>query len=373
MVTRETRSMLALSLVPKLGQQRIRNLIQHVNHPEELFSKPLDELLSIDGIGQTTADSILQFNSWDLVDKLIHRAEQVGSTAISLLDDEYPNRLKQIYDSPLVLWIKGDVESLETQGIAIVGTRNPTPYGQKMATLFTRNAVQKGLSVFSGLAYGVDTIAHRVCVESGGKTVAVLGSGIDWIYPAANKKLADKIVESGGAIITEFVPGTKPDAGNFPTRNRIVSGLSLGVLVVETSEKGGSRITANIALDQGREVFVVPHPIDNPHGTGCNELIKKGYGKLVQDFEDIEEEIQWERPVLQENQPEKNSAEVDVSGLSEPLQEIVLCIQRGVNQIDELAEKLEMSTQDMLVRLLELEFRGVIVQRAGKQFYLARI
>lgn len=366
----ETRAVLALSMVPKLGLQRVRALVQHTGSARSLFKKNVEELISVPGIGLATADLIVQFNQWDRIEKFEKKAEQLQVTVISFMDECYPKRLLQIYDAPLILWVKGSLEVLDSPGLAIVGTRNPTPYGHKMTSLLTTEAVKKGLTVYSGLAYGVDTIAHRTAIEKGGRTVAVLGSGIDWIYPASNKKLAERIVQDGGAIITEYLPGTKPDAGNFPIRNRIVSGLSLGVLVVETSEKGGSRITANIALDQGREVFVVPHALDNPHGTGCNELIKKGYGKLVQDFEDIAEEIQWE----QEEESSKIEVEPkvqDFSGISEELQKVVAVIVQGAHQVDEIAEKLEMSTQDVLVRLLELEFANVVVQRAGKMFYLA--
>lgn len=366
----ETRAVLALSMVPKLGHQRVRALVQHTGSVCSLFQQSTEELVSIPGIGLATADSIVQFNRWDLVEKYVKKAEQLQVTVISLLDECYPKRLLQIYDAPLILWVKGSLEVLDSPGLAIVGTRNPTPYGHKMTSLFTTETVKKGLTVFSGLAYGVDTIAHRTAVEKGGKTVAVLGSGIDWVYPASNKKLAERIVQDGGAVITEFLPGTKPDAGNFPTRNRIVSGLSLGVLVVETSEKGGSRITANIALDQGREVFVVPHALDNPYGTGCNELIKKGYGKLVQDFEDITDEIHWEHEE-EISAIEAKPIDQNFSGISEDLQKVVAVILQGSHQVDEIAEKLEMSTQDVLVRLLELEFANVVVQRAGKLFYLA--
>jgi DNA processing protein len=248
----------------------------------------------------------------------------------------------------------------------VVGTRRPTAYGKRITEKFTGDLVQHGLTIISGLAYGVDTIAHSSCVKSGGKTVAVLGSGIDWIYPSSNKGLARDIIESDGLIITEFPPGTKPDASNFPERNRIVSGLSLGVLVIETGIKGGSMITARLALDQNREVFVVPHPLDNENGSGCNALIKKGTGKLVQDIGDLLVEF----PALQfeENEPVKskpNWKDMELSG-----QEAAVCrlLEKGELHIDKICEYLGKSSHELMGDLLELEMLDCIEQSAGKYF-----
>lgn len=368
----DTRALLALSVIPNFGIQRVRALVKQVEHPAQIFSLSAKELKVFDGIGAVLAEQIRSFESWNLVDSILEKTQAIGAQLIGYNDANYPESLKQIFDPPLFLWVKGNVEALHTKGIAIVGTRSPSEYGRKMAIEFTTQAIQHGLSIYSGLAYGVDTIAHRTAVELKGQTIAVLGSGIDWIYPNANIPLAHKIMESGGAIISEFLPGTKPDAGNFPIRNRIVSGLSLGVLVVETSEKGGSRITANLALDQNREVFVIPHANTNPNGTGCNELIKKGYGKLVQDFGDIADELNIESVEIESTKSAKihQTEKWKTANLSEELKQICLILESGKAHIDELSEASGKSTQELLVRLLELEFQGVIVQRSGKNFFL---
>lgn len=368
----ETRALLALSVIPNFGIQRVRALVKQVEHPSKLFSLSAKELKLLDGIGAVLAEQIRSFSSWDLVDSILEKTQSIGAQLIGYNDENYPDSLKQIFDPPLFLWVKGTIEALHTKGIAIVGTRSPSEYGRKMTIDFTTKAIEHGLSIYSGLAYGIDTIAHRTAVELNGTTVAVLGSGIDWIYPNANIPLAHKIIESGGAIISEFLPGTKPDAGNFPIRNRIVSGLSQGVLVVETSEKGGSRITANLALDQNREVFVIPHANTNPNGTGCNELIKKGYGKLVQDFEDITDELLIKKMESETSKAAKNhpTEKWKEANLSDELKQICMILESGKSHIDEISEALNKSTQELLVRLLELEFQGVIVQHAGKKFFL---
>lgn len=376
-ISEESRYLLALQRIPGFGNNRILSLIKQVGSAKKVFDYTFSQLKSIDGIGETLAKSILSFNSWELIDRILDKTDAAESVIVGYFDDFYPNQLKQIYDSPLVLWVKGDVNVLSTHGIAIVGSRNPTEYAKKMTVHFTKKAVDKKLTVFSGLAYGIDTIAHRVCTDFNAPTVSVLGSGIDTIYPASNFNLSQKIVETGGAIISEFLPGTKPDAGNFPIRNRIVSGLSLGVLVIETSEKGGSRITANLAIDQNREVFILPHALTNPNGTGNNELIKKGCGKLVQDFDDIEVEL----PQLGNNVIEHEQDKMGLSHslqtiswreqpISDDLKKICHVLEQNNSHIDDIAEKTGYSTQEVLVRLLELEFQDIVIQRSGKNFFL---
>jgi len=373
-MTLETKYLLALQLIPGLGNQRIRSFIKQTGTAEKLFQKSVSELKQLSGLGQTIAEAIANFSSWDLVDRILDKSESSDAQIIGFTDDVYPSQLSQIYDPPLTLWVRGSVSVLSTVGLAIVGSRNPSEYAKRVTVEFTKQAVAHGLTVNSGLAYGVDTIAHRVCTDLQSQTVAVLGSGIDVIYPSSNSGLVQKIVDCGGAVVSEYLPGTKPDAGNFPVRNRIVSGLSKGVLVVETSEKGGSRITANLALDQNRDVFIIPHPITNPNGTGCNELIKKGCGKLVQDFSDISEELQLERKANQLS-PEKSHSIAVLNWrelpISDELKKICSVLENNISQIDDIAEQTGMSTQELLVRLLELEFQNIVVQRSGKNFFLA--
>ena len=231
---------------------------------------------------------------------------------------------------------------------------------------------EEGLCIFSGLAYGIDTIGHQAALKVGASTVAVLGSGIDNLYPKSNADVANHIVKSGGAVISEFPPGAMPDKGNFPLRNRVVSGLSLGVVVIESGIKGGSMITAELALDQNREVFAVPHPLDNPSGTGCNYLIKKGAAKLVQVVEDILVELpinfSGESDSIAIEEPKTQGwREYDLDELSKRICEE---LEKKSFQIDDLADELNANTSQLLVALLQLEMQDLVTQKAGKNFEL---
>jgi len=362
--TEAIRAQIALSLISGLGAQRITRLIRHFKEPERIFNRSHKELLRVEGVGQGIVKQISTFSDWDAVDRIIKYAADNNVWLLTFTDERYPEKLRHIYDPPIMLWGKGDIQALSKPGIAVIGTRKPTLYGKEMAELFSKALISKGLSVISGLAYGIDTIAHRVSADQNGVTVAVLGSGIDRIYPESNKNLVQRIIDENGAVISEFPPGTKPDAGNFPIRNRIVSGLSLGVLVVESGITGGSIITANLALDQGREVFAIPHPIGRANGEGCNTLIKKGQSKLVQNLNDILNEIQVEFldttvSVVEPSWKKQQLTDFE-SDLCKALQEPV--------QIDDLAEALQKPGYTILPVLLQLELKGCVKALPGKKF-----
>lgn len=373
-ITNHHRALVALLQVPKLGLRTVRQLLKttNVKSAVELFSIPPGEIQKVDGMGPAIAKNIFQFNGWDAVDRQIEKARKAGAFLISQNDPYYPELLKQIYDPPVVLWVKGNPEALSKAGVAVVGTRNPGRYGLNQAAWWTQKIVESGLSVNSGLAYGVDSVAHQTTVDKNGTTVAVLGSGIDWIYPERNRVLADKIAKSGGAVMTEYPPGTKPDAGNFPERNRIVSGMSHGVLVVESGIKGGSMITARLALDQNREVFVVPHPLGYLKGEGCNYLLKMGQGKLVQSIDDLTVELSLnlsgEHISTGSNRSEPKKWENE--SLPEDQKEICLALENEPLHIDKLSEQLETEPFKLAPILLEMEMAGFIKQRAGKYFEL---
>lgn len=364
------RELVALYLVPNLGAQRIRLLLQAFDHPQDIFRADSDELQYINGIGSATAEDIISFNEWDEADRVIERAGEIGAELMTYWDDDYPALLREIYDPPMLLWIKGDRKVLSNKSIAIVGTRKAGGYGRDMAKEFAIGLSAAGLTIVSGLALGIDGVAHRATVEAGGCTIAVLGSGIDNIYPNRHVRLAHDIIDSGGAVISEFPLGTKPDAGNFPVRNRIVSGVSLGTLVVESGLKGGSMITARSALDQNREVFVIPHPLNKANSEGCNSLIKRSTGKLVQNIEDILVEIEVHlspNPGRHAIVKEKNWKSKELDALS-----VTICeaLEEGALHIDHLAEALDIQTHKLLPRLLELEMQECIRQSAGKEFEL---
>jgi len=361
--------------VPNFGVRTARIVLKKtgVEHAKDLFSLTVNDLLKIQGIGKERAVSLTQFDDWDKVDKILEKTEKSGAQLLSLSDPAYPMMLRQTFDPPVILWVKGDPAALSKPGIAVVGTRNPGRYGLDQAEQWSRDICDDGLSINSGLAYGVDAKAHKTAVESGGTTVAVLGSGIDRIYPNRNIRLAANIVEKNGAVITEYPPGSKPDAVNFPERNRIVSGLSYGTLVVESGIKGGSMITARLALDQNREVFVIPHPLGYLKGEGCNYLIRTGQGKLVQTMDDLLEElsVQTENGMNTGAEPVVSSKKWEsAEELSE--KEVKLCksLSKKSLHIDHLAEVMETEPFKLSPILLELEMKGLIRQKAGKYFEL---
>jgi DNA processing protein len=364
------RELIALTLVPNLGVQRIRQLLKYFESPADVFNENHRKIRQIDGLGPAIAAEISRFHQWDLVDEILHKTEKTGSELISIHDPDYPHLLKQIYDAPPLLWVRGNAEALSTPGIAVIGTRKADKYARSQAEKWSELILHYGLSVISGLAYGVDTIAHQTAVDRNSKTIAVLGSGIDWIYPEQNVKLADKITDCGGAVISEFPPGTKPDAGNFPVRNRIVSGLSLGVLVIQSGIKGGSMITARSALDQNREVFVIPHNLDQKNGDGNHYLIRTGQGKLVEKIEDILLELQMTPDLTEQNRKEESVKKWKSVTLSDTQKMICSAIEEGYTQIDQIAEETGKSTQKLLPILLELEMEDIVVQSAGKYFEL---
>lgn len=366
------RTLLALSLISGLGSKRIKLLVKAFDDPSNIFKLSKTELRSVESIGEASALSILAFKKWDEVDYILKETEKNKSQIITIANPEYPTLLKQIYDPPALVWLKGNPEALSKPGIGVIGTRNATPYGKKMAERLSKEMGEQGLCIFSGLAHGIDAVSHKAALDVGAPTVAVLGSGIDNLYPRENADLANRIVKEGGAVITEFPLGTNPDAGNFPVRNRIVSGLSFGVLVVESGIKGGSMITADLALDQNREVFAVPHTLDNLSGSGCNYLIKTGAAKLVQTVDDILDEL----PIDQGKKASSSKKDLPnpklwkEEKLDELSQKVCEFLEKGEAQIDAMSDELEVNTSKLLVVLLQLEMKDLVTQKVGKIFSL---
>jgi DNA processing protein len=304
------------------------------------------------------------------------RIREMAAELVVLGDAEFPERLLEIYDPPLVLYIKGCTELIAQHGIAVVGTRHPTPYGIGMAERLAADLAVHGLVIISGMARGVDTAAHRGALAAHGRTLAVWGTGIDEVYPKENRKLADQIVESGGAILSEFPLGTFPAPQNFPIRNRIISGLSIGVLVIEAGEYSGTRVTARCALEQGREVFAVPGNVTNKLSWGPNTLIKQG-AALVATWEDVWEELPADvRLALTPTEPPA-SAEAPEASLFQavdlpPAEKRVLALLRPdeSTHIDLIVERLRshLSSSEIFTALFELELNGRIRQMPGKYF-----
>jgi DNA processing protein len=372
--SREGTYWLALALTQGLGPTRIKKLIEHFGTAERVFQASLTELEAM-GMRAVSAQSIATGKSLELAQQECGKAVEARARIISLSDPEYPARLKEIYDPPVVLFVKGSVEVLAHPGIAMVGTRHPTPYGSGMAERLSTDLASRGLVIISGLARGVDTASHRGAVATKGKTVAVLGTGIDVMYPRENSRLAEQIVALGGALITEFPVGTSPTPQNFPIRNRIISGMSVGVLVVEAAEYSGTRITSRCALEQNRDVYAVPGNVTNKNSWGPNTLIKQG-AKLVATWEDVWEElpadVQLVLNSMQNESPGPETASLFPDEVASPHEQKILKLLKAdeSTHIDQLVELLEdeMSSSEIFAALFELELNGKVRQLPGKNF-----
>ncbi|KAB2908290.1 MAG: DNA-processing protein DprA [Ignavibacteriales bacterium] len=289
----------------------------------------------------------------------------IGGAVISYGSESYPAQLANIYDPPVLLNIIGEISEKDEKSLGIVGTRTPTPYGTRIATDIATGLVNENFTIISGLARGIDTTAHKATLAAGGRTIAVLGSGFKNLYPPENRKLAKEITENNGAIITEYPPAAKPDAINFPARNRIISGLGLGVLVVEAAEKGGALHTAAFANDQGRAVFAIPGNINSKKSGGTNRLIQNGEAKLVMETDDILEELNI-KPIDRANaEPEELPTPPDLSIFEE---KIFSALGFQPIHIDEISAATGLSVSECLSNLLSLELKGIIRQTPGKNF-----
>ena len=280
---------LALALTPRLGPTRARRLVEHFGGVQNIFKASLTELEAT-GIQSPSAQSLGTGRSMELAHDELGRAAAAGVSVVCLEDSSYPTQLRQIYDPPLVLYVRGNVDVIVQPGIAIVGTRHPTPYGLGMAERLSCDLATRGLVIFSGLARGVDAAGHRGAIAAKGRTVAIFGTGVDIIYPKENTRLTEQMLAPGGALISEFPMSTFAAPQNFPIRNRIISGISIGVLVLEAAEYSGTRITSRCAREQNREVFAVPGNVTNKNSWGPNTLIKQG-AKLTATWEDVWEEL----------------------------------------------------------------------------------
>ncbi len=375
--TREepTLEWLALWLTPGLGPTRARRVVEHLGSAAAVFRASLTELEAT-GILASSAQSLATGKSMELAREEMARATAAGVKIVTLDDSSYPQQLKQIYDPPLVLYVRGQVEVIAQPGIALVGTRHPTPYGSGMAERLACDLAAHGLVIISGMARGVDTAGHRGAIAAKGKTVAVFGTGIDVIYPKENSRLSEQILALGGALISEFPFGTSAFPQNFPIRNRIISGMSVGVLVVEAAEYSGTRITARCALEQNRDVFAVPGNVTNKNSWGPNTLIKQG-AKLVATWEDVWEELPTEvrlllTPATPESQPEGTASLFGEEGELAPHEKKIFALLKAdeSTHIDEIVERLEpeLSSSEIFAALFELELAGKVRQLPGKNF-----
>jgi DNA processing protein len=361
---------LALALTPGLGARMAGKLLRAMGSPEAIFNASLTELES-HRLSAAVAQAIHTRQPMSAAAKELAQAQAAGIRLLTWDEPQYPQRLREIYDPPPLLYVRGNIELLNRHLISIVGSRRPTPYGNQMAQKLARDLADRGLVIVSGLARGIDSCAHRGALSSlTGATIGVLGCGIDVIYPKENKKIFAEM-EQRGAIISEFAMGTFPGPQNFPIRNRIISGMALGVVVVEGAQYSGSLITARLAMEFGREVYGVPGNATQPTSFGPNQLIKQG-AKLVTSWEDVIEELPT--PIRAELLPVETASSEERAMLVEknlaPAEGTLyhLLAEDESRHVDDLVELSGLTSSEVLAALFDLELKGVVRQLPGKQF-----
>ncbi|MEF8750525.1 MAG: DNA-processing protein DprA [Candidatus Accumulibacter necessarius] len=346
---------LRLTLIPGIGGETQRKLLTAFGLPETIFSAGRQALTSI--VGDKAARLLLDTDNHPAVEQALVWSDAPGQHLVCLADPDYPQTLLQIPDPPTLLYVRGRLDLLNSAALAMIGSRNPTPQGSQNAQRFSAALAQAGLTVTSGLALGIDAAAHRGALTASGNTVAFIGTGIDRIYPATNRQLAIEIA-ARGSIISEFPLGTPPVAANFPRRNRLIAGLSLGALVVEATVDSGSLITARLASEQGREVFAIPGSIHSPQSRGCHKLIKQG-AKLVETVQDVLDELHWKSAPAEF--PLQSESAQDIPGLLHSM---------GFDpcSVDELAHLNGLTAGIVSVMLLHLELDGQVASLPGGRY-----
>lgn len=352
--------LLVLLSIPKIGSARIRQLLSHFGSPEEILSAKRNALFEVKGLDKSLIKDILEKRDVNFAEQQLKKCKEYGVQIISFWDREYPDLLKKIYDPPVLIFMRGCLS--KEPNIAVVGMRRASSYGKWAAERLAQEMAGMGITIVSGMARGIDTSAHKGALNANGKTIAVLGCGVDMIYPPENRDLYQRIICSG-AVLSEFPMGTEPAAGLFPRRNRIISGLSLGTVVVEAGQKSGALITAYMALEQGREVFAVPGSIKAGKSEGPHRLIKEG-AKLVENAEDIIQEIQE----LKKLTGRMNKMEITAADLSREESAVWDILTDEPLHIDQIAIKTETSPSEALAVLLSLELKNYIRQLSGMCF-----
>lgn len=364
-------ALLALHFIPGLGDYLIRQVVSYCGTAEKVFKTPKGKLLKIPGIGGTTANSILNANTFEKAEQELRKAERELVTISFYTDKTYPSRLKHLPDSPSVLYHKGNIDFENAKTVGIVGTRQATQYGKERVEQIISELVPHQPLVISGLAYGIDIHAHKQSIRNNLPTLGIMASGMDIIYPSVHKETAKKMLEHGG-LASENSFGTKPDAHNFPQRNRIIAGLSDALIVVEAAEKGGALITAEIANSYNKDVFAFPGNIGETYSSGCNNLIKSNKAHLITSIKDLEYIMNWS--INTNHSKPVESTKVTLSEFSEDEQIIlkILLEKKDAVQIDELSWKSSLPISTLASILLGLEFKGVLKSLPGKQYDLVK-
>lgn len=361
--------MIALKQVKGIGDRGINELVRKLGTPSRVFRASSEEIRKVGGLKKDTYHNIRSFEDWGKAEHEILKAGNMGYRLISFLDGEYPENLLNIYSPPPLLYMNGQFLERDNNSIAIVGARLCDHYGRKITRKIAGGLADHGITITSGMAIGVDSVSHRTSLERGSRTTAVLGNGLDIVYPGENRDLYSSI-PSKGCVISEFPLGTSPESGNFPRRNRIISGISLGVVVIQASEKSGSLITASFASEQNREVFAVPGNIDSRLSAGTNKLLKNG-AKLVENADDVIEEIVHLSGLNKRQNTCSTHGNISLDVLSREERKICELLRSGKLHVDEIAKKLNIDSSELLSVLLDLELKDVIEQTPGKYFHLS--
>ena len=375
-VDRRDLAWLAFGQVPGLGCVGFRRIAEFFADPTDAFFSSRGVLRGVPGLSPAAVGGLLAFSAWDRLADEMRQVREAGARLVRYSDAAYPERLRAIPDPPAVLYVKGSPEAAGRAAVGVVGSRAPSEYGREMTRLLCRGLASAGIAVVSGLARGIDGEAHETALSRGGGTVAVLGSGVDVLYPPEHGDLCRRIKERG-AVLSEHPLGTRPLPHHFPTRNRIISGLSLGVVVVEATERSGSLITARWALEQGREVFAVPGPAGASRSRGPHRLIREG-AKLVENVVDIIEEIAPQlaaEPSFALGPPpdvatDQGGASSETAPLAEPARAVLRQLEAGPVQMDEVIHRIGLSAQQVCAVLLDLELQGLLKQLPGKRYAL---
>ncbi len=356
---------LAFTFIPNIGAVTAKNLISYCGGMEQVFRASKRKLSKTPGVGESRANEILNSNALEQAEKELKAIEGRDIKLVFYLDEDYPTNLKHYPDSPILLYTKGVADMNAPRMVAIVGTRKVTPYGEIQCENLVEGLHQYNCTIVSGLAYGVDTVAHRQAVECKLPTLGVLGNGMNMLYPAKNKKLAVKMLEQGG-IITEYAMDTQPDRENFPKRNRVIAGMADVVVVIESARKGGSMITAEYANSYNKDVFAYPGRTNDEFSEGCNHLIKSHKAHLCTSAEDIAYIMRWDKTA------EPRQMELIIE-LSEDEQKILELIKTNPNiGLDSLHYKSTFPLANITTMLLNMEFKGLVKSLPGKKYILSR-
>lgn len=357
---------IALNMIPGVGGATFRRLVDFFGSPGVALKASLKDLGVIRGLTPAVCKYIVDHRDNLPVERELEIVQRRGCKVITIKDESYPANLKAIYDPPQLLYVKGDLLESDSMAISVVGTRAASPYGKTVAEQLSNQLAAGGVTIISGMAYGIDTAAHTGALNGGGRTIAVMGNGLDVIYPDRNRELLEKIVDSGAAV-SEFPMSMKPLKGNFPRRNRVVSGLSLGTLVVEAPKSSGALITAGYALNQGREVFAIPGQIFSEMSGGTHDLIKQG-AKLVESVDDILEELPPSEPQpVTEEDVEIVEERMELQ-LSPDEKSVWKVVGPSAIHIDDISRKAELPPYKVSASLVMLELKGLVQQSAGNMF-----